>query len=290
MRRWGGNRKRVTVGQRWSCAMVSTRHKVCEAAGPVLALLAGFGMTVGGSWTWATIADSPHFRLQRAEVVGAVALPEHEVLAACGLAIGGTRVLGLNESNVVATCEADPRIRSARVESFLPDRIRVVVEEQRPVLAVATDRGVWLVNAFAETYAPWDPMDVVDLPLMVGSSETATAVQREPLLREAVALLRTTGREVGPWEGQGLLIEHDPTLGFTIAPTARGMSARFGLGPFPPKMKRLKTALEVVKRRGLPVAEAYLDDGIRPGRVTLRLGGFGPFADADRGDRLGRVP
>lgn len=290
MKRWGGNRKRTTVRQRWSCACSTTRRKACAAVAPTASLLAGFAMVVGGNGTWSTVRDSPHFRLQRLDVVGAVTMPEDEILASCGLVRGGTRVLGIDASDVAATCEADSRIRSARVESFLPNGIRVQIEEQRPVLAVATDHGVWLVNAFAEAYAPWDPIDVRDLPLMVGSSETATAVQREPLLREAVALLRTTGRDAGPWEGQGLLIEHDPTLGYTVAPAARGMSVRFGAGPFPPKMKRLKTALEVVKKRGLPVAEAFLDDGIRPGRVTLRLGGFGPFADADRGDGLGRVP
>jgi hypothetical protein len=68
------------------------------------------------------------------------------------------------------------------------------------------------------------------------------------------------------------------------------MAARFGAGPFPLKMKRLKAALAVVKERGLPVAEAFLDDRVRPDHVTLRLGGFGPFADADRGDRTGGVP
>lgn len=290
MARWGGNRKRLTIGQRWTCHCTAVRTGVCRAAGPVVAMLAGFVAVVGGHGTWTTVRDSPHFRLRQAEVIGAIQLSEHEVLAACGLAKGRTQVLGLDAADVAASCEGDPRIRRASVETSLPCSVRVEVEEQRPVLVVATDKGLWLVNSYAEAYAPWDPSDVRDLPLLVGSPETVTEVERAPLLREAVALLRTAGRDAGPWDDLDLVIEHDPTLGFSVVPASRGLAARFGAAPFPLKMKRLKTALEAVKERGLPVAEAFLDDGIRPDRVTLRLGGFGPFAEADRSDRVGRIP
>ncbi len=290
MGRWGRNRKRQTLAQRWTGCCNSTRAVVRRLAAPVFSMLAGFGMVVGGDAAWTSFRDSPHFRVRQVEVSGAVRMSEAEVLAACGLRAGETRMLVLDEPDVAATCQGDLRIRAAKVQSILPDRVRVRIEEQQPVLAAALDPGIWLVNRFGEAYAPWDPADVLDLPLLIGSSETAGAVEREPLLREAVALLRTTEREDTVWQGMDLVIEHDPQLGFSVVPASRGLAARFGSAPFPRKMKRLTTALAAVKERGLPVAEAFLDDAIRPSRVTLRLGGFGPFADADRGSALGSVP
>jgi hypothetical protein len=287
---WGGNRKRKTIAQRWACSCTSVRQGVRRAVGPTLAMLAGFGLVVGGDGAWKIIGDSPHFRLQRTDVTGASTMGREEVMAACGLVPGFTRLMGLDSMDVAATCEADSRIRSARVETMLPDEVRIVIEEQHPELVVATDKGLWLVNSYAEAYAPWDLDQISTLPLLVGSPETSSAVERAPLLRQAVDLLRTVRRDSGPWQDSDLVIEHDPHLGFRVIPVSRGIAARFGGGPFPAKMKRLKFALEAVRPRGLPVAEAFLDDAIRPDRVTLRLGGFGPFAEVERDGTAWRVP
>lgn len=289
MLRWKGNRKRRSVGQRWNGACRGAADAVRRAVPPVLAVLVGFTSVVGGDWAWRTVADSPRFRLNRVDVAGASGLPEGEVLAACGLALGTTRVLGLDVHEVEAACEADPRIRRARVEADLPDGLSLLVEEQVPVMAVATLDGLWMVNRYHEAYAPWDPMDVRDLPLLVGAPEPVEPgeVADRDLLRDAVALLRTVG-DAGPF-GTDLVVEHDAALGFRLAPSSRGLAARFGQPPFPLKMKRLQVALDAVKDRGMPVAEALLDDRIRPDRVTLRLGGYGPYAEADRGDGAGRA-
>ena len=72
----------------------------------------------------------------RIDVVGLERLERSEVLAAAGISLGDP-VLRIRARRAAEAVTALPLVRAARVERSGPTRVRVAVEERRPVLVVA---------------------------------------------------------------------------------------------------------------------------------------------------------
>jgi cell division protein FtsQ len=196
------------------------------------------------------------------EVAGARLLAPHEVLAAGGIALGGS--VWDDPSAWEARLRAHPVVAEAEVTRRLPRTLHVRVVEKRPA-ALAEVGALQPVTAAGEVL-PVDPARVaVDLPLL-RARVTAGPDRR---LREggARAALAQAGR----------LAELDPALAALVSEVRpeRGGGVRLTLSrpaaevllpaeaPDAGRLRLLRAALDDVRRRQ--------DAGAGPARVDLRF-------------------
>jgi len=268
MASWRRNRRRWTWGERIRHAGDGLQRLLRWAVVPVLGIVTGFLGVVGGHEAWVRVRESPRFLLREVRLSGQGDLSRDEVLAACGLEPGRTRVLGLDEREIGLRCQGDPRIRWARVERRLPDIVTLAVQREAPMLAVATRWGIAWMNREGELYAPWDPLEGPgEVPLLVPASALPEAWPQEVLSQVATmaGLYRRIDDAGDLWK-----VEWDPALGARALVGHRGFRAHLGFGPYRRKMQRLETALHVARSIGLPVEEIRVDGVVRPNRVVLR--------------------
>lgn len=216
---------------------------------------------------WKALQSNEHFLLKKVMVIGNKELASEEVIAACGLSIGKTNLLFESVREIAARCENDSRIRIAEIEIMHPDRAVIRIEEQEPVMYVATEQGLFVANGFAEIYAPADITDLRDLPLVLFRSHSDV---QSDALRNALALIRTVSRPLGPFANSALLIEYDPDSGYMVSSLGTGLRVRFGEPPFQRKYERLLEALDFASKHQMQVTEVLLDNAVTPTAVTLR--------------------
>lgn len=267
-----GNRKRQGFAEYCAGGWHALVQFVNVVWKPVALMALGVALVIGSLGAWNTLCDSDHFMLKELQIDATPGLCKDEVAFICGLDVGSDNLLFLTEDRIEDACMQDSRIRWARAEIDLPDRVEVHVVEQVPVLYVATAFGLWSVNALGETLGPADMNDLRDLPLLLGLvDDRRTREEERQSLRDALSLVRTASQPSGPWRGQGLLIEHDPDLGYSVTGANRGPRVRFGWPPFCKKYDRLQKALDVAERESLWVREALLDNARNPNAVTLKI-------------------
>lgn len=252
---------------------------------PVLGILTGFGAVVGGHLAWTRVRESPRFLLREVQVTGEGDLSLEEVMTACGIVPGKTRVLGLDVHEVALRCLGDLRIRWARVQVRLPDVVTVTLQREMPVLAVATPWGLQWMNRYGELFAPWDPMDGPgEVPMLVPEQAMTRSWTDEELSQASTlaGLLRRTDLAGDLW-----LLTWDPVLGARAVMGHRGLRVHLGFGPYGRKMDRLHQALTVARKIGLPIEEIRLDGAVRPERVVIRPSFAGAMVWNDAGDLAG---
>ncbi|NOZ02305.1 MAG: hypothetical protein GXP54_10510, partial [Deltaproteobacteria bacterium] len=85
-------------------------------------------------------------------------------------------------------------------------------------------------------------------------------------------LIRCAAGGKRPWKDQGLVIEYDRDLGFSMTGTDEGPVARFGWAPFHAKYERLVEALDWARGKSIAISRVLLDNTRRPNAVTLKTG------------------
>ncbi|MCZ7682021.1 MAG: cell division protein FtsQ/DivIB [Sandaracinaceae bacterium] len=168
---------------------------------------------------------------------------------------------------------AHPWIAEAHVTRRLPGSYEIEVRERRAVALLALGE-VFLVAEDGAVFKRAEDGDPIDLPVITG-------VERERFLRdrafrtsillEAVALLHDyRGAGLARREPIGELhVERDDGLSLYVGEDATYV--RLGHGPFRPKLRRLRTVLDELGRRGARAEYVYLDNERRPDRVTVRV-------------------
>ncbi len=116
---------------------------------------------------------------------------EHTSARALRRALGlrtGMPVLAIDLEAAHRRVEALPWVRHARLERRLPDRLRVVLDEHRPIALWQGDGGFALVSARGERFRPPHPEAFDHLPVVGGAGAAARAMALRRLLRRAPAL------------------------------------------------------------------------------------------------------
>jgi cell division protein FtsQ len=109
------------------------------------------------------------FKLEDIEVTGNTILSKTDVLALCGLETG-SELIKIKPADVVSRLSLSPYIKSVSAVRSLPSRLRIVIEERKPV-AFVHGRGLNLIDTegvlipVPETNYRWD------LPFIAGVSE-----------------------------------------------------------------------------------------------------------------------
>lgn len=94
------------------------------------------------------LANSPLFRLQRVEVLGASLMQEGEIVERAGLQLE-LPLYAIDLNDAAARLREDPVIAEVRLRRRLPDTIVVTLKERRAVGFLTTREAFWAVDAEA---------------------------------------------------------------------------------------------------------------------------------------------
>ena len=94
------------------------------------------------------LANSPLFRLQRVEVLGASLMQEGEIVERAGLQLE-LPLYAIDLNDAAARLREDPVIVEVRLRRRLPDTIVVTLKERRAVGFLTTREAFWAVDAEA---------------------------------------------------------------------------------------------------------------------------------------------
>ena len=165
--------------------------------GARLAALAGVGaagflgwqsgrLEAAAGWTEDRLVDltaAAGFRVEDVEVGGRVETDSKALLEALDLKRGDP-LLAFNPQAARERVEALPWVASAAVQRMLPDTVRVVIVERRPIALWQHNERLSLIDAEGANLGPVVIEKAPDLPLVVGGDAPAHAAELLDLLRQ----------------------------------------------------------------------------------------------------------
>jgi cell division septal protein FtsQ len=216
-----GSRRRTPRVRRASAGLSPTR------AGAILAMLISLGAIYG-------LAATPAFGYARVEIAGTVVTKPAAVEAMLGLA-KGTNLVGLATEPLEDQLRNLPSVADATISVGLPDTVRVVVTERRPIVIWAAAGHRFVVDdagiLFADVgKAP--PPGIAGLPIVTDDRRAAATLairsSLDPVdLDAATRLGSLTPAEIGSSAAK-LSVRITDQRGFTVGSGPGGWLAVFG--------------------------------------------------------------
>lgn len=236
------------------------------------------------------MTSAPAFAIDVIDIKGLGRMTRAEVLGTAGIDIG-TNVFAKSPEDVRARLLAHPWIASATVSRRLPSRFDIEIREREPVALLVVEpcpardaaspepscddpSSLYLVSDEGTIFKRLEGQDPADLPVITGFDRKRLAQDRESeqrLLKEAVALLseyRSAGLYTRLPIGE---IHVEPGGAFSLYVGDTLTHVRLGAPPFAQKLKRMKKVFERLDRERTSAEYVYLDNELRPDRVTVRL-------------------
>ena len=194
-----------------------------------------------------------------------------EILAYAGVA-PGQPLFAVDLDAVAARVLEHPFVASATVRRVPPDGLEINVVTREPRAALATDGGIYLVDAKGLVMKAARAGDGLDLPVITGLTADDVAAGT-PALANAVALLDAHAKAGAPGGVVGELHVIEGIGGELVLADPRGDETRVRVGrdDVDGKMARLRTVLARLAAEGKQASFIYLDDDRRPERAAVRL-------------------
>jgi cell division protein FtsQ len=237
------------------------------------------------------LTTSQAFAIDTVDIHGLVRMTRPELLAAAGVDVG-TNVFAKSPEEVRARLLQHPWIAAATVHRKLPGRFEIDIREREAAALLVVEScpegaaptpqdescddpsSLYLVSDEATVFKRLEGQDPADLPVITGVNKKRLAADREAqarLLKESVALL-------SEYRGAGLFkrlpigeIHIEPTGGISLYVGDDLTHVRLGAPPYAHKLKRMKKVFDRLERERASAEYVYLDNDLRPDRVTVRL-------------------
>ncbi|MDD5307094.1 MAG: FtsQ-type POTRA domain-containing protein [Deltaproteobacteria bacterium] len=227
----------------------------------------GVGMAAYGHAT-----SSTYFAVTSLEVRGARLLEKGAVLEAAGIK-EGVNIFAVKASEVERRLAGEPWIAEARVKRRLPRSVTIEVVERRAVATAIFDVP-YLVDDVGRVFKRWAPGDPAPAPFVTGFAREELADDEPGVtteMRDAISLA-TRYREAGLERIAPLgEVHREVDGGFSLTVGEDATYIRFGHGPYRVKLARLVTLLARMRADGERPAVVFLDNRVRPDRVTVKM-------------------
>jgi len=247
--------------------------RVALGTGKLLAAVIVSGAAVwGGVLAYDHATSAEYFAVDDVRVAGASRLEIGEVLAAAGFSVG-MNVFQVDTEAMGMALESHPWIAEATVRRRIPRSVAFEIRERRPEALVLFD-SPYLVDDAGEVFKRWVPGDPIPVPVITGFTREQFIIDGETVsegIREAIAFARryrTSGLERTAPLAE---VHREVDGGLTVVAGDDPFRVRFGAGPYRRKLERLALLLDRMSRDGLHPEVIYLDNEVRPDRVTVRI-------------------
>ena len=139
---------------------------------------------------------SPRFRLQTIEVRGGPRVAQEWIDEVVG-GLRGRHLMFVDLDGVRSELVDHPWIAGLRLSKQLPDRLRIVIEEHRPLARLTTPEGAFLLSAEGDRIVAGD--EVESWPHDVLLIESASDDVGAPLLRDVLELCEHLATAAPAW-------------------------------------------------------------------------------------------
>lgn len=249
--------------------------RVLLSTGRLLAVAVVSGLVIwSGVLAYGHATSAEYFAVEDATVTGASRLERGEVLETAGFA-AGMNVFTVDTEEMTRALESHPWIAEASVKRSIPRNVSIEIRERRPEALVLFD-SPYLVDDTGEVFKRWTSDDPVQAPVITGFTREQFILDGEGVLegvREAIAFARryrSSGLErIAPLAE----VHREVDGGLTVVVGDDPFRVKLGAGPYRRKLERLAMLLDRMSRDGLRPAMIYLDNEVRPDRVTVKIKG-----------------
>jgi cell division protein FtsQ len=269
----GRNEKRQPPAEETGRPSAGRIVAVLRGAAKLIVLAAATAAAIwGGLLAYGHATSAEYFAVDDVAVEGARRLTREEVLATAGF-VAGMNVFRVDTDAMATALQEHPWVLEAQVRRRIPRSISFEISERRPEALVLFD-APYLVDDTGEVFKRWALGDPVLAPVITGFTREQAVLDGENVaegVREAIAFARRY-RAAGLERVAPLAEVHrEVDGGFTVCAGEDPFRVRFGAGPYRRKLARLATLLERMGRDGLRPAVIFLDNEVRPDRVTVKV-------------------
>lgn len=239
-----------------------------------LGMLAGLLILVSAGLLggWWLASGSRAFAVQRVEVLGTQRLSRLDVLRAARVG-ADSNLLALPVGKISARLRSLPWVQDAAVQRRLPDQLRIMVRERRPLVLALVEGRLHYLDTDLRPLAPAGGRPEVDLPVLSGLSRADLLSPDEEMLTLLAAVRRLLAslppQEMAPG-GRLSEIHLDRIWGLSLVFNDLSPTVRLGFGHFAARLQRLQRVRADLERRG-ELSRARLIDLESERRTVVRL-------------------
>jgi cell division protein FtsQ len=197
-----------------------------------------------------SLLSSPLLQVTRIQVNGCLHLDPQAVIQQAGIP-SGANILSLDLDGVSKRLTQHPWIAAAAISREIPDRIRIEIEERKPV-ALVKGHEFYLADQQGACFAKAAPSEHTGLPIITGL-EPGTLDSGCNLPREFTVLLENLYRETQlklPWR---LIseIRWNRNTGLSFFTARGGIQVDLGSEDYGIRIAKLEKVLRYLEKKGL---------------------------------------
>jgi cell division protein FtsQ len=236
-----------------------------------LLLLSFFLFT--GHWVYVHLLEDSYFRVREVEIEGCSKI-RPEAIRSLILIEGMPNLFAVKLEEVAAPVEAHPWVDQVVVRKIFPNKIRVQIEERKPVAILQLEK-LYYIDAKGVIFSPVGEGDGYNFPFVTGLTRQALEKDSESsreLLVGALELVRMTEAEKRPPLGEISEIHLSSIFGVQCYAKADGLEVRMGKDSFAEKVRRLSIVWSDIRKKGLSVTCIDCSDADRIVVTRTRTG------------------
>ena len=212
----------------------------------ILIMLAASALFMVG---YAAVTQTNYFSTHAIEIQGQSRLSENEILEQAGIK-RGDNLLAINLRVVRKRLLAHPWISKARVAREIPETIRIVVSEHKPLAVVDLGRK-FLINRQGRIFKENGQKDPKGLPLVTGIAYADISLGDDaltPAMQTVVEVLQRSQKKESILPYVEIRKLHmDAQMGITLNVWKQERKIKLGISRFEYKFQRLKKLLPHLK-------------------------------------------
>jgi cell division protein FtsQ len=235
----------------------------------ILILLAASALFMVG---YAAVTQTNYFRTHAIEIQGQSRLSKNEILEQAGIK-RGDNLLAVNLRVVRKRLLAHPWISKARVAREIPETIRIVVSEHKPLAVVDLGRK-FLINRQGRIFKENGQKDPKGLPLVTGIAYADISLGDDaltPAMQTVVEVLQMSQKKesIVPYV-EIRKLHMDTQMGITLNVWKQEREIKLGVTRFEYKFQRLKKLLPHLKYNNKWEGFRAIDVN-NPDRIVVQL-------------------
>lgn len=210
-------------------------------AGSIFAVIFSFSMLTG-AWIYHYLLSSPIFTLTEVKISGSSHLSFEEVLRIAKLQRGES-LLAIDLEKICKNLQGHPWVAEVSAEKDLPDTLRIIIQERKPVAAVEIGTDYYFLDERGVLFLRIKEKETKGIPILTGLKKEDVD-KNDPVINRLMWDAVTIGpllKERGLSDFTRLRINR--ASGLTLISPERGISATIGAKDFGTRLDRLRTIL-----------------------------------------------
>ena len=196
--------------------------------------------------------STPIFKLEDVSFQGIKRVSQAELLHKGGLE-NGVNLLALNLNEVKKNMESLPWVKNVALHRELPNKLKVVVTEEKPVLLALVNQNLFFMNSEGVLFKKVENKESEFLPILTGIDKkdwTPSGQLKTPVFQEVTLIQHLLSQGRDPFFPEKISeIHYDPDCGFSLYTIEKGIRITLGKEELPLRIKRLEKVWAELEKR-----------------------------------------